>query len=106
MTLRLALLATITLFITCALPISAHEKFRIIGTVEKASAKELYVKQSKDGKVIGMDFTDTSLITRDGKKVAITQLKAGSSVVVDAFGDSIDELEVLEVKIVPPPEKK
>jgi hypothetical protein len=102
----MALLAMITVCLTCAVLLSAHEKFRIIGTVDKASAKELYVKQSKDGKVIGMDFTEKSVVTRDGQNVAITQLKPGLSVVVDAFGDSLDELEVLEVKIVPPPAKK
>ena len=106
MTRRFVLLATLGLFIAGAVPALAHDQYRIIGTIAKVSAKSLDVKQSKDGKIIGMDFTETSVVTRDGKKVAIAQLKAGLSVVVDALGDSIDDLEVVAVKIVPPPGKE
>jgi hypothetical protein len=42
-----------------------------------------------------------TLIYRDKQKVAATELKVGRSVVVDALGDSFDDLVALEVNIVP-----
>ena len=81
----------------------AHDDYRIIGTIQKLTAKTIDVKQTKDGKIIGMDLTADSIVTRDKKKVARTEMKVGQHVVVDARGDSIDELEVVEVKLVPAP---
>ncbi len=45
-------------------------------------------------------------VTRDGKKASVLDLKAGLYVVVDASGDSLDELLAIDVRIVPPPSKK
>ena len=89
-----------------AAPSSAHNEYRIIGTVEKLAAKAIAVKQNKDGKVITMAFDEASIVTRDKKKVAASELKVGLNVVVDACGDSIDKLVVMEVRIVPPPPPK
>jgi hypothetical protein len=86
--------------------LTAHENYRIIGTVVKLTATTLDVKQAKDGKTISMDLTKTSRVLRDKKKVKPADLKTGTSVVVDARGDSIDELDVVEVRIVPAPAKK
>ena len=86
--------------------LSAHDKYRIIGTVAKVTGTILDVKQTKDGKTITMDMTDKTVVTRNKKKVGRAELKSGSSVVVDALGDSLDELDVVEVRIVAPPTKK
>jgi hypothetical protein len=86
--------------------LSAHDKYRIVGTVAKANGTTLDVKQTKDGKTITMDMTDKTVVTRDKKKVGRAELKTGLNVVVDALGDSLDELDVVEVRIVPPPTKK
>lgn len=102
----MTMLAAVALVAASAMPAMAHDEYRIIGTIVKVTAKTLDVKQTKDGRVIGMDIIDTTIVTRDAKKVAATELKPGLSVVVDARGDSIDELEVAEIKIVPPPSKK
>jgi hypothetical protein len=85
---------------------SAHDDYRIIGTVSKISGKTLDVKQTKDGKIISMEMDDNSIVTRNKKKVDRTQVKAGLNVVVDARGDSIDELTVVEVRLVPAPTSK
>src|SRR6266498_349910 len=103
MTRRLVLLAAFALFIASAASALAHDQYRIIGTIAKVTTKSLDIKQAKDGKVIGMDMTEATLVTRDKKKVAVTQLKVGLSVVADAIGDSLEELEAVEVKIVPSP---
>ena len=84
----------------------AHEDFRIVGTVVRASATKLDVKQTKDGKTIAMRMNGESLVTRDKVKVALAELKPGLHVVVDATGDSLDDLLVLEVRLVPPPTKR
>jgi len=86
--------------------LSAHENYRIIGTVTAVTAEKLAVKQTKDGKTISMFMDKTSKVTRDKKKIAASELKAGLHVVVDAHGDSMDDLDVVEVRIVPPPAKK
>lgn len=86
--------------------LSAHAKYRIIGTVAKVTEKLVDVTQTKDGRMITMDLTDKTVVTRDKKKVGRAELKTGLSVVVDALGDSLDELDVVEVRIVPPPTRK
>jgi hypothetical protein len=105
MTRRLMMLAALGLFLVSTTPAWAHDEYRIIGTVTKITAKMLDVKQTKDGKVVMIDILDTTIVTRETKKVAATELKVGLNVVVDARGDSIDELEAVEVKIVPPAKK-
>jgi hypothetical protein len=85
--------------------LSAHDNYRIIGTVVKLAGTTLDVKQTKDGKTISMEMTKTSRVTRDKKKVAVAEIKPGASVVVDARGDSILDLDVVEVRIVPAPKK-
>lgn len=81
--------------------LSAHDNYRIIGTVVKLAGTTLEVKQTKDGKTVEMEMTKTSRVTRDKKKVTTAELKAGINVVVDARGDSILDLDVVEIRIVP-----
>jgi len=87
-------------------PLSPHDNYRIIGTVLKVSSTTLDVKQTKDGKTISMEFTKTSRVIRDKKKVNVTELKSGTNVVVDGRGDSLLDLDIVEVRIVPAPAKK
>lgn len=86
--------------------VQAHDDYRIIGTVLKVSTGKLDVKQTKDGKTISMKTDAATLVTRDKKKVNSAELKAGTNVVVDARGDSLQDLVVLEVRIVPAPAAK
>lgn len=85
---------------------SAHDNYRIIGTVVKLAGTTLDITQTKNGKTISMEMTKTSRVTRNKKPVKASEIKAGASVVVDAQGDSLEELDVVEVKIVPAPTKK
>jgi hypothetical protein len=103
---RLKIAAALAVILVSATLLSAHENYRIIGTVTKVTAEKLDVKQTKDGKTISMFLEKTSKVTRDKKKVAVSELKTGLHVVVDARGDSMDDLDVVEVRIVPPPTKK
>ena len=88
--------------ICLAAPLSAHDRYRIIGTVTKITADEITVKQAKDSTLVEMDHDNKTKVTRDGKAAKITDVKIGSTVVIDALGDSILDLLVLEIRLVPP----
>jgi hypothetical protein len=81
----------------------AHDDYRIIGVVERVTAKTIDVKQTKDGTVISMQLDADTIVTRDKRKVDRAEVKVGLHVVVDARGDSLDELTVVELRLVPAP---
>ena len=103
---RLTTAAVLAALMFGAASVSAHDNYRIIGTVVKLAGTTLDVKQTKDGKTVSMEMTKTSRVTRDKKKVNVTEIKAGAHVVVDARGDSILDLDVVEVRLVPAPARK
>jgi len=81
--------------------LSAHDEFRIIGTVASYKANVLAVKR-KEGTTVSINVDKQTLITRDKKKVTPAELTAGLTVVVDAYGDYEDDSLALEIRIVPP----
>ena len=99
------LMLTLLFLVVAAIPALAHDDYRIIGTNVTVDANRLDVKQTRDKKVVSMLMETTTLVTRDKKKVARTELKVGANVVVDARGDDIDDLSVVEIKLVPAPAK-
>jgi hypothetical protein len=102
---RLVILIGIVAMVLGVSPAWAHDDYRIIGTVLKVSVGKLDVKQTKDGKTVSMNTDAATIVTRDKKKVSSAELKTGTNVVVDAQGDSLQDLVVLEVRIVPPAAK-
>jgi hypothetical protein len=82
-------------------PLSAHDEFRIIGTLERRQDSTIAVKKNT-GTVVSIRIDKQTAITQDGKKVDSTALKAGQSLVVDAYGDTEDKSLALEIRIVPP----
>lgn len=97
---RTSMITAIALFCLAITNVSAHDDFRVIGIVTKVQASKLDVK-SKDGKIHSIKLNKETFVNRDKKKVGASELKAGQSVVVDATGDSEDDLLALEVRIVP-----
>ena len=95
-----ALLSTAVLAVV--VPLAPHDDYRIVGVVTKVTATSLAVKQS-DSRLVTMRMDKLTLVTRDKKKVDRVDLKVGAHVVVDALGDTIDDLLVIEVRLVPPP---
>ena len=85
----------------------AHDEFRFIGTVTKMDAARgrvtMKVIENKKEETIEIALTPKTEITRDKKRVARSELKAGLYLVVDALGDDYDSLEAVEIRIVPPP---
>ena len=92
--------------------VTAHERFRFVGTVDKVDtkAKLLTVKltPSADKSLppdVDIGLTPKTRVERDGKPVAVSQLKPGLYVVVDAMGDAVFDTDAVTVRIVPAPKK-
>lgn len=100
---RLVMVVGIVAMMLVGVSVWAHDDYRIIGTVLKVSAGKLDVKQARDGKTISMKTDHDTIVTRDKKKVSNAELKVGTSIVVDARGDSLQDLLVVEVAIVATP---
>ncbi len=100
---RVTILTVLLSLVAFGSGVIAHDEYRVIGTVTRVSAKILDVKQTRDGKTLSMKLDAATLVTRDKEKVGVAALRTGQSVVVDASGDSLDDLVALEVRIVPPP---
>lgn len=78
---------------------TAHEKFKIVGTVAALKADEIAVK-AIDGATYEMDFPDNAPVTnKSRKKVGRATLRVGDKVVVMALGHDMFDLEVFEVQL-------
>ena len=100
--------ALAALVLLAAMPLRAHDQFRFVGRLVATDlAKDRVSLRFKefDGKeeTVWLKLTKDTVITRDKKTVAKTELKAGLNVVVDAEGDDYDTLDAIEIRIVPPP---
>jgi hypothetical protein len=94
---------TLAIVVVVALAASqafAHDHFRVIGTLTKHQNSQIEVK-NREGKTTSIRLDKQTEVTQDKKKVQTTELKVGRSVVVDAYGDSEDDLLALEIRIVP-----
>ena len=100
MTRRIISLMILTIMIFGVTPLSAHDEFRIVGIIAKLQNSKLDVK-NREGKTFTVALNTETLISRDNQKAAVSDLKPGQSVVVDALGDSEADLVALEVRIVP-----
>jgi hypothetical protein len=95
------IVATLCALVAAPGVLSAHDEFRIIGTVSSYQGNVLTVKK-KDGLVVGVRVDKQTLITKDKKKLTSSDLTAGLTVVVDSYGDYEDDSLALEIRIVPP----
>ena len=103
MTRRRMMTSLLTALFVPVASLRAHPNYRIIGTIESVTTKTIAVKQTRDGRIIAMEMDNESRVTRDKKDVSRTALKPGLSVVVDACGDSLEDLLVMEIRLVPAP---
>ena len=100
---RLVTLMLAAVFVVTAAYGFAHDNFRVIGTLTKHANSTIEVK-TKEGRLTSMRLDRQTAISRDKKKVDAKELKPGQSVVVDAYGDSLEDSDLLavEIRIVPP----
>ena len=75
------------------------EELRVIGRVTQVESSSLTVK-TKEGKDILIATDKKTAYLRDQKKIDVSEVKAGQSVVVDGHGDNVDNLLASEVRIV------
>ena len=81
-------------------PLSAHEKFKIVGSVAALKTTEIAVK-AIDGATYEIDMDDGTAVTdRNHQKVDRRNLKVGASVVVLALGHDMFDLEAFEIQLV------
>jgi hypothetical protein len=95
-----AVLLASTLFVLGSTPLFAHDEIRVIGTIMKPDPTSLEVK-TKDGQIVSIKLDNGTFISRDKKKAEFSELKVGGNVVIDAWGDSLEDAVALEVRIVP-----
>ena len=69
----------------------------IMGTVTLADAKHLVVK-TPGGETLSIEVTAKTTVTRDKKKVPLSELRAGRRVVVD-IGNGEDPLVAGEIRV-------
>ena len=95
--------AAIAAFLLAASSVSAlaHDEFRVVGVVTKVNQNSLSVKQTGGVEhVIKLDRQ--TAVLRDGKKAVLADLKAGQTTVVNALGDTMEDMLAIEIRIVPP----
>lgn len=79
---------------------TAHEKFKIVGSVAGLKKDEIAVK-AIDGATYEIDMDDGSVVTdKNHKKIDRSHLKVGASVVVLAMGHDMFDLEAFEIQLV------
>lgn len=90
------------LVILCLLAVvataSAHEKFKIVGSIVKVHATQLDVKAG-DGATYEIDMNEATQVMRGLNKVTQADLHAGQQVVVDALGHDLFDLEAVLVTL-------
>lgn len=85
-----------------AVPALSHSEFRVIGTITQSKDGKFEVK-TRDGRVASIHIDKNTEITRDEAKIAVSELKVGRYVVVNAFADDYSDMLAMDIKIVPPP---
>jgi hypothetical protein len=99
---RLTALCVLLMLTGGAVSLSAHDEFRIIGTLTKHQDSTIEVKKNNTGKTVPIRLDKQTAITQEGRKVDAKALKVGQSLVVDAYGDAEEGSLAVEIRIVPP----
>jgi hypothetical protein len=106
---HLATAAALTVLMISAPALSAHERFRFVGTIVRMdTAKKLLIMKTgrkEHPPELEIGITDKTRIEKDGRKLPTTELKPGRYVVVDALGDDVFDTDATVIKIVPAPAK-
>lgn len=98
---RIVAIVTLTTLVLGVGSAFGHDYFRVIGVVTKYQNSALDVKNN-DGKTLSVRVDGQTKVTRDRDEVEAGELKVGLTVVVDAYGDTEDDLLALDIRIVPP----
>ena len=87
-------------FVAVVAAVSAHEKFKIVGTIAGLKKDEIAVK-AVDGATYEIDMHDDTPVTdKQHKKIPHDALKSGANVVILALGHDMFDLEAYEIQLV------
>ncbi len=86
------------LLTVAAAPLSAHEKFKIVGSIVKVHATQLDVK-AVDGATYEIDMNEGTHVIQGLKRLPQSALRPGLSVTVDALGHDTFDLEAVLVTL-------
>ncbi|MDP2054617.1 MAG: hypothetical protein Q8L75_13335 [Acidobacteriota bacterium] len=78
--------------------VSAHEKFKIVGSIVKVHATQLDVK-AVDGATYEIDMNEGTHVMQGLKRVPQSVLRPGLQVTVDALGHDMFDLEAVLVTL-------
>lgn len=111
MTKRHLIPAAALILLTLSVPaLSAHERFRFVGTIVRVDTdKKLLIMKTgrkEHPPKLEIGITDQTRIEKDGRKLPASELKPGRYIVVDALGDDLFDTDASVIKIVPAPAKK
>ena len=98
---RRTTLVVVMMLVVGASHVWAHDDFRIIGTLTRYVDTKIEVK-NRQGKTVSIRLDKQTAISRDNKKVTVSELRVGQSLVIDAYGDTEDDSLAIEIRIVPP----
>lgn len=98
-----AVLAGVTVLVASA-PLAAHDQYHVVGVITKRQPMVIVVKP--DGPIASsIELEKHTVIVRDDKQVDAKELKVGTTVVVDALGDTPENMVAVFIRIVPPIKK-
>ena len=90
----------ISLVVLAVVLASAHEKFKIVGSVVGLKNDEIAVK-AIDGATYEIDMDESTPITdKNHKRIKGAKLVVGEKVVVQALGHDMFDLEAFEIQLV------
>ena len=96
---KVAVLVAATLHV--GWPALAHEEFNFVGTVIKRDDNGLQIKTT-GGDIVSASYFVVTRFWRGEQKVTRAEIKTGGTVKLRAYGDTVEDLLVLDVTVVAP----
>lgn len=90
--------AAVLLVVLALTGVSAHEKFKIVGSIVKVQATQLDVK-AVDGATYEIDMNEGTHVMQGLKKLPQSVLRPGLQVTVDALGHDMFDLEAVLIQL-------
>jgi hypothetical protein len=83
-----------------ALPAAAHDEMDVAGQVTAVTAKTIQIKTAA-GQLVTLDTDGNTRVMMAGQRLTLKDLKVGQSVKALGFGDSMADLQAIDVVILP-----
>jgi hypothetical protein len=98
---RIAASLAVAVLALGAAPARAHDQYHIVGVITKREPMTIVVKpKGPIPSTVGLN--EHTVVVRNDKQAKLSELKVGLTVVVDALGDTPEDLVAVFIRIVPP----